>query len=145
MHRADRGDLRSRSAASAGGMLRAGVECRGSSANRQPTGDGMKNRDVETKRRRDEVRANFISLRLYVSSSLRLFFAALAILPFTSGCVLFQIRDELRHVNQQMTQINSSLQEVNQKLGTSGESEAGVNKSMQTIQVSLHRIDDELA
>ncbi|HMB94576.1 MAG TPA: hypothetical protein VKK61_00915 [Tepidisphaeraceae bacterium] len=44
-----------------------------------------------------------------------------------------------------MTQINSSLQEVNQKLGTSGESEAGVNKSMQTIQVSLHRIDDELA
>jgi septal ring factor EnvC (AmiA/AmiB activator) len=69
-----------------------------------------------------------------------------------SGCVAYQIRDELRVTNSkldkvsaQLAQVDASLAETNQKLNKSNHSLSVVEGSMDPIRVSLRRIDDELA
>jgi septal ring factor EnvC (AmiA/AmiB activator) len=76
-----------------------------------------------------------------------------------SGCVAYQIRDELRTTNQrlekmsnqldkmsaELAQVNVSLAQTNQKMDRSNHSLAVMENSMDPIRVSLRRIDDELA
>jgi archaellum component FlaC len=75
-----------------------------------------------------------------------------------SGCVVYQIRDELRLTNQRLAQINKQLDDMSIELKSvrvsidqakpiltrSNHSLGVVENSMEPIRVSLRRIDDEL-
>jgi septation ring formation regulator EzrA len=79
--------------------------------------------------------------------------------PFLGGCVVFDIRNELRRVNQRLDDVNeslvrvneqlesvdASLSDVNETLATSDQSLKSINESMEPIRISLRRIDDHLA
>ena len=76
-----------------------------------------------------------------------------------NGCVAYQIRDELKTTNEQLTkmgsqldrmeaelgQVNASVAVTNQKVEKSNHSLGVMEDSMDPIRVSLRRIDDELA
>ena|SRR5271170_6500361 len=76
-----------------------------------------------------------------------------------SGCVAYEMRDELKLTNQrlekmnsqldkmsaELAQVNASLDQTNQKIDRSNHSLGVMENSMDPIRVSLRRIDDELA
>jgi septal ring factor EnvC (AmiA/AmiB activator) len=76
----------------------------------------------------------------------------------SSGCVVFQIRDELRSTNAQLAtinrqlgtmsvdlaQVNASIRQASPAIQTSNHSLHVVESSMEPIRISLRRIDDEL-
>src|SRR6185295_11147934 len=64
---------------------------------------------------------------------------------FCNGCVVFQIRDELRATNARLDEIEKRVVSVEQTVASSDSSLKSINESMEPISVSLRRIDDELA
>src|SRR5450432_1880815 len=58
-------------------------------------------------------------------------------LGFARGCVVYDIRNQLREANQKLDRIDADFQQVSQTLKTSDQSLASINKSMEPIQISL--------
>lgn len=89
----------------------------------------------------------------------RLLFVALVAGLSGTGCVAYQIRDELRTTNQQLAQINAQMKsmaaDMHEVDGTVRKTDSNIEKStrslhvvetsMEPIRISLRRIDDELA
>ncbi|HUB24890.1 MAG TPA: hypothetical protein VL992_05625 [Tepidisphaeraceae bacterium] len=89
-------------------------------------------------------------------------FRTVAVLAFSwlcsSGCVAYQIRDELKTTNQRLGQMSQQLdlmaidikqarqavEQANPKLERSNRSLSVMEQSMEPIRISLRRIDDEL-
>src|SRR4051812_23506080 len=87
----------------------------------------------------------------------------LLVLTFTgllnSGCIAYEMRDELRTINKQLELANAALSDMDHKLvqtqqtvatihesmESSDRSLKSINESMEPIRISLRRVDDELA
>ncbi len=69
---------------------------------------------------------------------------SISVLSFLPGCVVWEIRDELRGANKQLGEVQASLQkldETNQSLVDTNKALAQTNKSIDEVQQGLARID----
>lgn len=65
--------------------------------------------------------------------------AAILIMP---GCVVWEVRDELRGVNGQLNEVNVRLDRVDTALGTTNAGVANANERLVSVDAGLERVDE---